>query len=171
MRGRERESKPPSPAGRGREPHPAPLSPGAGWYLTWDGAPGTGWPRVADRGLLSARLLPRVSQVYATKVPLLAVNKVSFTVQAGECFGLLGLNGAGKTSIFKMLTGDEPITSGDAFLRGLSIRSHIREVGCDPGQGGGTQEGAAVLAGGGAETHGEGGRGGETQGGCTCRSG
>uniref|UniRef100_A0A8C0LQW2 ATP-binding cassette sub-family A member 17-like n=1 Tax=Canis lupus dingo TaxID=286419 RepID=A0A8C0LQW2_CANLU len=128
LRGRERESKPPSPAGRGREPHPAPLSPGAGWYLTWDGAPGTGWPRVADRGLLSARLLPRVSQVYATKVPLLAVNKVSFTVQAGECFGLLGLNGAGKTSIFKMLTGDEPITSGDAFLRGLSIRSHIREV-------------------------------------------
>ncbi|XP_072607402.1 ATP-binding cassette sub-family A member 17-like [Vulpes vulpes] len=66
--------------------------------------------------------------VYATKVPLLAVNKVSFTVQAGECFGLLGLNGAGKTSIFKMLTGDEPITSGDAFLRGLSIRSHVREV-------------------------------------------
>uniref|UniRef100_A0A8C0T7Q6 ABC transporter domain-containing protein n=1 Tax=Canis lupus familiaris TaxID=9615 RepID=A0A8C0T7Q6_CANLF len=73
-------------------------------------------------------VLHEVSKVYATKVPLLAVNKVSFTVQAGECFGLLGLNGAGKTSIFKMLTGDEPITSGDAFLRGLSIRSHIREV-------------------------------------------
>ncbi|CAD7683421.1 unnamed protein product [Nyctereutes procyonoides] len=73
-------------------------------------------------------VLHKVSKVYATKVPLLAVNKVSFTVQAGECFGLLGLNGAGKTSIFKMLTGDEPITSGDAFLRGLSIRSHIREV-------------------------------------------
>ncbi|CAK7305049.1 ATP-binding cassette sub-family A member 17 [Vulpes lagopus] len=73
-------------------------------------------------------VLHEVSKVYATKVPLLAVNKVSFTVQAGECFGLLGLNGAGKTSIFKMLTGDEPITSGDAFLRGLSIRSHVREV-------------------------------------------
>nr|XP_021553674.1 ATP-binding cassette sub-family A member 3-like [Neomonachus schauinslandi] len=73
-------------------------------------------------------VLREVSKVYAEKVPLLAVNKISFTVQAGECFGLLGINGAGKTSIFKMLTGEEPITSGDAFVRGLSIRSHLREV-------------------------------------------
>lgn len=85
--------------------------------------------------LLTVPLLSWVSQVYAKKVPPLAVNKISFTVQAGECFGLLGINGAGKTSIFKMLTGEEPITSGDAFVRGLSIRSHLREVGCDPGQG------------------------------------
>uniref|UniRef100_A0A452RCQ7 ABC transporter domain-containing protein n=1 Tax=Ursus americanus TaxID=9643 RepID=A0A452RCQ7_URSAM len=78
--------------------------------------------------LLTAHLLSWVSQVYAKKVPPLAVNKISFTVQAGECFGLLGINGAGKTSIFKMLTGEEPITFGDAFVRGLSIRSHLREV-------------------------------------------
>uniref|UniRef100_A0A7N5JZI9 ATP-binding cassette sub-family A member 17-like n=1 Tax=Ailuropoda melanoleuca TaxID=9646 RepID=A0A7N5JZI9_AILME len=78
--------------------------------------------------LLTVPLLSWVSQVYAKKVPPLAVNKISFTVQAGECFGLLGINGAGKTSIFKMLTGEEPITSGDAFVRGLSIRSHLREV-------------------------------------------
>uniref|UniRef100_A0A452RCP6 ABC transporter domain-containing protein n=1 Tax=Ursus americanus TaxID=9643 RepID=A0A452RCP6_URSAM len=73
-------------------------------------------------------VLREVSKVYAKKVPPLAVNKISFTVQAGECFGLLGINGAGKTSIFKMLTGEEPITFGDAFVRGLSIRSHLREV-------------------------------------------
>ena len=76
-------------------------------------------------------LLSCVSQVYAKKLPPLAVNKVSFTVQAEECFGLLGLNGAGKTSIFKMLTGEEPITSGDAFVNGLSIRSDLGKVGCD----------------------------------------
>lgn len=91
-------------------------------------------------GLLSAdllivHLLSWVSQVYAKKVPPLAVNKISFTVQAEECFGLLGLNGAGKTSIFKLLTGKEPITSGDIFVKGLSVRSHLRKVGCDPGQG------------------------------------
>ncbi|XP_030890349.1 ATP-binding cassette sub-family A member 17-like [Leptonychotes weddellii] len=85
---------------------------------------GSGLPAL---GLLTACLLSWASQVYAEKVPLLAVNKISFTVQAGECFGLLGINGAGKTSIFKMLTGEEPITSGDAFVRGLSIRSHLRE--------------------------------------------
>ncbi|XP_016988642.1 ATP-binding cassette sub-family A member 13 isoform X2 [Drosophila rhopaloa] len=34
-----------------------------------------------------------------------AVRQVHFSVQKGECFGLLGKNGAGKSTIFKMLTG------------------------------------------------------------------
>uniref|UniRef100_A0AAA9RZ86 ABC transporter domain-containing protein n=1 Tax=Bos taurus TaxID=9913 RepID=A0AAA9RZ86_BOVIN len=62
------------------------------------------------------------------KVPPLAVNKVSFTVQAEECFGLLGLNGAGKTTIFKILTGEESITSGDAFVNSISVSSDLRKV-------------------------------------------
>ena len=74
-------------------------------------------------------LLSWLSQVYSRKVPPLAVNKVSFTVQAEECFGLLGLNGAGKTTIFKILTGEESITSGDAFVGGYSISSDIGKVG------------------------------------------
>lgn len=35
-----------------------------------------------------------------------------------QCFGLLGVNGAGKTSTFKMLTGDSSISAGDAFIKG-----------------------------------------------------
>ena len=35
-----------------------------------------------------------------------------------QCFGLLGVNGAGKTSTFKMLTGDTHITAGDAYVKG-----------------------------------------------------
>lgn len=35
-----------------------------------------------------------------------------------QCFGLLGVNGAGKTSTFKMLTGDSVVTKGEAFLAG-----------------------------------------------------
>ena len=35
-----------------------------------------------------------------------------------QCFGLLGVNGAGKTTTFKMLTGDTPVTSGDATVTG-----------------------------------------------------
>uniref|UniRef100_A0A8D2JSN9 ABC transporter domain-containing protein n=1 Tax=Sciurus vulgaris TaxID=55149 RepID=A0A8D2JSN9_SCIVU len=73
-------------------------------------------------------VVKEVSKVYNKEVPLLAVNKVSFTVQAKECFGLLGINGAGKTSIFKMLTGQKPITSGNAFVRGLSISSDLGKV-------------------------------------------
>lgn len=34
-----------------------------------------------------------------------AVANVSFSIKAGECFGLLGKNGAGKSTIFKMLSG------------------------------------------------------------------
>ncbi|MBZ3879692.1 ATP-binding cassette sub-family A member 3, partial [Sciurus carolinensis] len=73
-------------------------------------------------------VVKEVSKVYNKKVPLLAVNKVSFTVQAKECFGLLGINGAGKTSVFKMLTGQKSITSGNAFVRGLSISSDLGKV-------------------------------------------
>ncbi|RXM97428.1 ATP-binding cassette sub-family A member 1 [Acipenser ruthenus] len=36
------------------------------------------------------------------------------------CFGLLGVNGAGKTSTFRMLTGDTTVSSGEAFLNGCS---------------------------------------------------
>jgi len=48
----------------------------------------------------------------------LAVDGVCLGVPAGECFGLLGVNGAGKTSTFQMLTGDIRPTSGDATLNG-----------------------------------------------------
>ncbi len=58
----------------------------------------------------------------------LAVDKLSVGIPMGECFGLLGVNGAGKTTTFKMLTGDIPITSGDALLDGFSIKRHIKEV-------------------------------------------
>lgn len=37
---------------------------------------------------------------------------------AFKCFGLIGTNGAGKTTVFKMLTGDMQCSHGDAFLNG-----------------------------------------------------
>ncbi|KAK2724560.1 phospholipid-transporting ATPase ABCA3-like [Artemia franciscana] len=58
----------------------------------------------------------------------LAVDNLSFGVRRGECFGLLGINGAGKTSTFKMLTGDEEVTGGDAFLENFCVRSSIKQV-------------------------------------------
>ncbi|XP_075973502.1 ATP binding cassette subfamily A member 3 [Anticarsia gemmatalis] len=58
----------------------------------------------------------------------LAVNRLTFAVNKAECFGLLGINGAGKTSTFRMLTGDAHISAGDAFVHGLSIKTHIQDV-------------------------------------------
>jgi len=36
-----------------------------------------------------------------------AVERVSFSLEYGECFALLGVSGAGKTTTFKCLTGEE----------------------------------------------------------------
>ncbi|XP_068164948.1 phospholipid-transporting ATPase ABCA1-like [Antennarius striatus] len=57
-----------------------------------------------------------------------AVDGLCVGVPAAECFGLLGINGAGKTTTFKMLTGDIPVSSGEAFLNGYSIRTEMRDV-------------------------------------------
>ncbi|WAR31434.1 ABCA2-like protein [Mya arenaria] len=50
-----------------------------------------------------------------------AVDNLTFSVPRGECFGLLGVNGAGKTSTFRMLTGDLRPTFGDVKLLGHSV--------------------------------------------------
>ncbi|KAF5917731.1 hypothetical protein HPG69_013568 [Diceros bicornis minor] len=57
-----------------------------------------------------------------------AVDRICVGIPPGECFGLLGVNGAGKSSTFKMLTGDTTVTRGDAFLNKNSILSNIHEV-------------------------------------------
>ena len=48
---------------------------------------------------------------------------MSFGVKPKTCFGLLGTNGAGKTTAFKMFTGDESISSGDVWTSGFSLKS------------------------------------------------
>jgi ABC-2 type transport system ATP-binding protein len=52
-----------------------------------------------------------------------AVDQVSFTIGRGEIVGLLGHNGAGKTTIMKMLTGYLEPTSGHIEIDGLDIRN------------------------------------------------
>ncbi|CAG5059697.1 unnamed protein product, partial [Parnassius apollo] len=76
---------------------------------------------IARHGLVAKNL----SKYYGKH---LAVDQVSFSVSDGECFGLLGVNGAGKTTTFKMLMGDETISSGDAFVSGYSVKKDITKV-------------------------------------------
>lgn len=56
------------------------------------------------------------------------VNQISFEIFEGECFGLLGPNGAGKSSTLKMLYGQTGITKGEAFILGLNVKTHPKEV-------------------------------------------
>ncbi len=51
-----------------------------------------------------------------------AVHDLSFEVRPGEIFGLLGHNGAGKSTTFGMLLGMVEPDAGDAFVGGRSVR-------------------------------------------------
>jgi branched-chain amino acid transport system ATP-binding protein len=52
---------------------------------------------------------------------LLAVNQVSMRVEAGEVRAVIGPNGAGKTSLFHLITGVVPSTSGEVRYEGRSL--------------------------------------------------
>ncbi|XP_075727970.1 phospholipid-transporting ATPase ABCA3-like isoform X4 [Rhipicephalus microplus] len=58
---------------------------------------------------------------------LQAVDNLTFAVHKNECFGLLGVNGAGKTTTFRMLTGDLPMSSGNAYLGEASLQKDLKE--------------------------------------------
>lgn len=54
-----------------------------------------------------------------------AVDNISFEVEAGEIFGFLGPNGAGKSTTIRMLTGLTSPTAGTAQVLGHDIESDI----------------------------------------------
>ncbi|OYY43278.1 MAG: ABC transporter ATP-binding protein [Halothiobacillus sp. 24-54-40] len=51
----------------------------------------------------------------------IAVNAISFSVQRGEIFGLLGANGAGKSTTFRMLCGLLPASGGALSVAGVDL--------------------------------------------------
>jgi len=57
-----------------------------------------------------------------------AVNDISFEVQKGELFGLIGPDGAGKTSVFRILTTLLLADSGTATVEGLDVVNDYREI-------------------------------------------
>lgn len=57
-----------------------------------------------------------------------AVDQVSFDVQKGELFGLIGPDGAGKTTIFRMLTTLILPESGAATVDGLDVVKDYKEI-------------------------------------------
>ena len=57
-----------------------------------------------------------------------AVDRGSFEIGQGEIAGLLGHNGAGKSTNMKMLTGDLEPTGGAVEIDGLDIASHREAV-------------------------------------------
>lgn len=73
---------------------------------------------LVDDIVRTVKLRKEYRSVYGTNV---AVQNLSFGVQAGKCFGLLGVNGAGKSTTFKMLTTEITPTAGKIILNGKEI--------------------------------------------------
>ncbi|MDO8843992.1 ATP-binding cassette domain-containing protein [Methylicorpusculum sp.] len=57
-----------------------------------------------------------------------SVDKISFKVRQGEIFGLLGANGAGKTTAIKMLTGILPPSDGEGQVAGADMRNAAQAI-------------------------------------------
>jgi ABC-2 type transport system ATP-binding protein len=59
---------------------------------------------------------------------VLAVDKVSFEVKPGELFGLIGADGAGKSTIFRILTTVLLADSGTARMAGFDVVQDYRKI-------------------------------------------
>jgi ABC-2 type transport system ATP-binding protein len=57
-----------------------------------------------------------------------ATNEISFEVYAGEIFGFLGANGAGKTTAIKMLCGLSKPSSGNATVAGFDVYRQTEKI-------------------------------------------
>jgi len=65
--------------------------------------------------------LTKVFRIGLRGRPMTAVHRVDLAIEPGEIFGFLGANGAGKTTIFKILTGLVAPTSGQVWIMGRAL--------------------------------------------------
>ncbi|XP_052284173.1 phospholipid-transporting ATPase ABCA1-like isoform X3 [Dreissena polymorpha] len=82
----------------------------------------------AKDDVLRIEELTKVFSSRGRKGKLTAVDRLCVGVPKGQCFGLLGVNGAGKTTTFKMLTGDERLSKGNAYVNNYSILNDMVQV-------------------------------------------
>ncbi|HUM47189.1 MAG TPA: ABC transporter ATP-binding protein [Chitinophagales bacterium] len=70
-----------------------------------------------------------ISKTFKTgKTALTALNDISFEVERGELFGLLGPDGAGKTTLFRVLTTLMLATQGSASVDGYDVVKDFKEI-------------------------------------------
>ena len=73
--------------------------------------------------------LKNIIKTYPTKkTKLTAVDDVSFSVKEGELFGLIGPDGAGKSSLFRILTTLLLADTGSASVMGLDVINDYKEI-------------------------------------------
>ncbi|MCD4823484.1 MAG: ABC transporter ATP-binding protein [Phycisphaerae bacterium] len=69
-----------------------------------------------------------IRQLTKTYGSLVAVRSLDLQIQEGDIFGFIGPNGAGKTTTMRILSTLLEPTNGSAFINGMNVRRHGRNV-------------------------------------------
>ncbi|HCY75018.1 MAG TPA: ATPase [Ignavibacteriales bacterium] len=78
---------------------------------------------------MNAIELNNITKTYTTKNNIInAVDDISFSVDEGELFGLIGPDGSGKTSIFRILTTVLLADKGTATVMGLDVLKDFKAI-------------------------------------------
>src|SRR5215470_3770264 len=77
---------------------------------------------------MSAVVVENIIKTYGKKKEILALDDISFDVKKGEIFGIIGPDGAGKTSLFRILTTLLLADSGTATVDGFDVVKDYKEI-------------------------------------------
>lgn len=79
---------------------------------------------------MSVLEVKNVSYIYGPKTPFrkVAVDDVSFSIEEGECVGLIGHTGSGKSTLIQQLNGLLRPTSGTVLLHGKDIWEQPKKI-------------------------------------------
>jgi len=76
-----------------------------------------------------AIIVEHIEKNYRSKKAVVeALKDISFTVNSGEIFGLIGPDGAGKTSLFRILTTLLLADKGNASVDGFDVQKNYKEI-------------------------------------------
>jgi ABC-2 type transport system ATP-binding protein len=86
-------------------------------------------PELQNAGVGPAVSVRNVSKKFVSgKTEVNALKDISFDVKQGELFGLIGPDGAGKTTLFRILTTLMLANQGTAFVDGLEVVAEFKEI-------------------------------------------
>lgn len=77
---------------------------------------------------MAAITVTNIRKSYGSKNLVVALQNISFNVGKGELFGIIGPDGAGKTSLFRILTTLLLADSGEATVDGFDVVKHYKEI-------------------------------------------
>ena len=77
---------------------------------------------------MQAVVVENISKTYGKKKEVTALNDISFDVETGSLFGIIGPDGAGKTSLFRILTTLLLADSGTAIVDGVDVVKEYKKI-------------------------------------------